>query len=144
VRRLVYNLRPPALDELGLMSALRERATAFPTDQGTQVIVEGPEHLSPLPAAVEVAAYRVAQEAVKNAAHHGKAEHCWVRLRVQDGLTLEVVDDGCGISRDVQAGVGITSMKERAAELGGSFRVEPLPSGGTSVVVWLPIAEKGV
>lgn len=143
VRRLVYNLRPPALDELGLMSALRERAAAFPADQGMMVQVEGPEQLPPLPAAVEVAAYRVAQEAVKNAAEHGQARNCWVRLRMQDGLTLEVVDDGCGISEEFRAGVGITSMKERAAELGGSFRVDPAPSGGTRVVVWLPVEGRG-
>ncbi len=143
IRRLVYNLRPPALDELGLLSALRERAAAFPSGQGPHVRVEGPDQLPPLPAAVEVAAYRIAQEAVNNAAQHGEAQQCWVRLKVDDGLTLEIIDDGSGLPDDLRVGVGITSMRERTSELGGRITIETLPEGGTRVHAWMPITGEG-
>lgn len=143
IRRLVYNLRPPALDELGLLSALRERATAFSSGQGPHVLVEGPDRLPPLPAAVEVAAYRIVQEALNNAAQHGKAKECRVRLKVDDGLTLEIIDDGGGLPDDLRVGVGITSMRERTSELGGRIKIESLPEGGTRVHAWMPIMGEG-
>jgi signal transduction histidine kinase len=143
IRRLVYNLRPPALDELGLISALRERAASFPSGAGPLVHVEGPEQMPPLPAATEVAAYRIVQEAVNNASKHGKAKECWVRLSVDDGLSLEITDDGSGLPDDMRFGVGITSMRERTSELGGTFKIESIPGGGTRVHVWMPISEEG-
>jgi signal transduction histidine kinase len=143
IRRLVYNLRPPALDELGLLSALRERAANFPAGQGPQVHVEGPEQLPPLPAATEVAAFRIVQEALNNASQHGKAKECWVRIEVDNGLTLEITDDGRGLPEEIRIGVGITSMHERTSELGGVFKIESVPKGGTRIHVWMPIAEEG-
>ena len=138
IRRLVNNLRPPALDELGLMSALRERAATYRVGSGPHVYVEGPERLPSLPAAVEVAAYRIVLEALNNAAQHGSAAHCWVRLSLDRGLTVEVIDDGTGLPEELRAGVGITSMRERTAELGGNFRIEPNPEGGVCIHAWLP------
>ena len=138
IRRLVYDLRPPALDQLGLVSALRDHAAS----QGAanlEVSIEAPEPLPPLPAAVEVAAYRIALEALTNVMHHAQAQHCWIRLRVDDGLHLEIEDDGCGIAPGVRHGVGITAMLERAAELGGICTVESGSGGGTLVRAWLPV-----
>jgi signal transduction histidine kinase len=85
-----------------------------------------------------VAAYRIVLEALNNAAQHGSAAHCWVRLSLDRGLTLEVIDDGIGLPEELRAGVGITSMRERAAELGGNFRIEPNPEGGVCIHAWLP------
>lgn len=138
IRRLVYELRPPALDELGLVGALQAQWVA---QNGLHVSIESPpEGLPPLTAAVEVAAYRIAMEAVTNAARHASACNCLVRFTAKETqLALEITDDGCGISPDARAGVGLASMKERAAELGGVCVIEPPPTGGTKVIARLPI-----
>ena len=142
IRRLVYDLRPPALDELGLVPAIREGATNY-APNGLSVSVEAPESLSPLPAAVEVAAYRIAQEALTNVARHAGARACRIRLSISDGLELEISDDGIGLPEDHPAGVGLSSMRERAAELGGTCVVEPGPAGGTCVLARLPLEATG-
>ena len=142
VRRLVYGLRPPALDDLGLSGALRVQA-AHGDHHGLRVSVEAPQSLPPLPAAVEVAAYRIAQEAITNAARHAGARNCTVNISPDKGaeiLRLEVTDDGRGIPEDRRAGVGLSSMRERAGELGGSCTVEAVSPGGTRVVAVLPLA----
>lgn len=139
IRRLVYALRPPALDDLGLVSALREQAARY-GGPGLRVVVEAPERLPPLPAAVEVAAYRIALEALTNVAHHARARACHIRLDLADALCLEVTDDGVGLAPAYRAGVGMTSMRERAMELGGSWTVESMPGAGTRVVARLPLA----
>ncbi|CAN5796524.1 hypothetical protein BH18ACT11_BH18ACT11_25400 [soil metagenome] len=142
VRRLVYGLRPPALDDLGLLGALQAQATHGDRN-GLRVTVEAPEELPVLPAAVEVAAYRIVQEAVTNAARHARARHCTARISPDEQanvLRLEVTDDGRGIPEDRSAGVGLSSMRERAGELGGSCNIENLPSSGTSVRAVLPLA----
>ena len=140
VRRLVYALRPPALDALGLAGAIRSHAS-HQDHGGLRVRVEAPEKLPSLSAAVEVAAYRIALEAVSNAARHAGARDCAVRLipDTENGaLRLEVQDDGSGIGEDRGSGVGLSSMRERAGELGGWCTVEAVPSGGTLVRAWLP------
>jgi signal transduction histidine kinase len=138
IRRLVYDLRPPALDEMGLIPAIREQATNY-GQSGLDVSVEAPKVLPPPPAAVEVAAYRIVQEALTNVSRHAKARACRVRLSVSDGLELEITDDGVGMPEDRRAGVGLSSMRERAAELGGTCAVEPMPGGGTRVLARLPL-----
>ena len=116
IRRLVYNLRPPALDQLGLAAALAESAGQV---GGVAVVVDAPSDLPALPAAVEVAAYRIAQEALTNVARHADARHCWLRLWLENNhLCLEVRDDGRGLPAEVRSGVGLHAMQERAAELG--------------------------
>jgi signal transduction histidine kinase len=161
VRRLVYDLRPPALDDLGLVPAIRQQAAnhGLLTDElpngakgpgwangknRTVFSIEAIEDLPSLPAAVEVACYRIAQEAIANASRHSGAHSCRVRLSLNDDdeqtLELEVVDDGVGIPEDRSAGVGMSSMRERAEELGGTFSVEALPQGGTRVVACLPLS----
>jgi signal transduction histidine kinase len=140
IRRLVYALRPPALDQLGLVSALREQATVCST-HGLRVVVDAPEQLPPLPAAVEVAAYRIALEALTNVVRHAQAHTCCIRLTLVDALQLEITDDGRGFPLAARAGVGLASMQERAAELGGTWRIDHLSGHGTRVCVRLPLAE---
>jgi signal transduction histidine kinase len=105
--------------------------------------MEAPEELPPLPAAVEVAAYRIIQEALTNVARHARAKTCCVRLSVDeatDALQLEVTDDGVGMPEGRQAGVGLSSMRERALELGGICDVKPIPTGGTRALARLPLS----
>lgn len=145
IRRLVYALRPPALDDLGLIPALREQAAQYaPT--GLKITVESPEVLPPLPAAVEVAAYRIVQEALTNVVRHAHAQRCVIRVVPDEGagLRIDVADDGQGLPRDRRAGVGTTSMRERAEELGGVCQVETGPRGGTIVRAHLPMSKEGL
>ena len=139
IRRLVYDLRPPALDDLGLVAAIRAQAIRY-EHSGLQVTIKAPESLPPLPAAVEVAAYRIIQEALTNIVRHADAHTCYIRLTLDNALHLEIIDDGHGISADRPMGVGLRSMHERTAELGGSCIVEALSSGGTRVHAILPYA----
>ncbi len=141
VRRLVDGLRPPDLDQLGLLGALRERAVRLSwRADGTpiEVRVRAPERLPALPAAVEVAAYRIAIEALTNAARHARASHVDLRIEIGEGLRLEVCDDGSPVDEETAwtPGVGITSMQERAAELGGRC-----VAGQGRVVATLPLGE---
>ena len=155
VRRLIYGLRPPTLDDLGLIAAIRQQAESqgmvdlpigAKTDKHREnelvFWLEAPEVLPPLPAAVEVAAYRIAQEALTNVARHAHAKTCCVRILVDeaaDAVQLEVTDDGVGILKGRRAGVGLSSIRERAVELGGECAVEPGPEGGTRVLARLPL-----
>lgn len=141
IRRLVYDLRPPALDELGLVSALRQYA-ARNSVNGLHVSVQAPEALPPLPAAVEVAAYRIALEALTNVARHARAHTCVIRLAVDEALHVEITDDGDGLPENYQAGVGMMSMRERALELGGECVIESMPAGGTRVSARLPLVRE--
>jgi len=152
VRRAVDDLRPPALDELGLVEALREHVAAYrlpvpaggtPGPADPARVTVGADALPPLRAAVEVAAYRIATEAVANAVRHAGAATCAVTLGLSgDDLLVEVSDDGRGVPADAVAGVGSTSMRERAAELGGSLDVSTAPGAGTTVRARLPLAAR--
>jgi signal transduction histidine kinase len=139
IRRIAYDLRPPALDELGLVGALKEHITAYNQGGNLQFALEAPQNIPPLRAAVEVAAYRITMEAMTNVARHANARHCQVQLSVGHRLCLEIDDDGCGIPAGVRAGVGMASMRERAEELGGTCSIAAIPSGGTCVTVHLPV-----
>ena len=142
IRRLVYDLRPPALDDLGLAEALRRLAERYGSEhEQPRVAIEVPENLPTLPAAVEVAVYRIAQEALTNVARHAKAQSCVVRLAANGDVALEIVDDGVGIPAGRNAGVGLSSMRERASELGGSCAIQSVPEGGTQVLVRLPLTK---
>ncbi len=137
IRRLVYALRPPALDDLGLVAAIAEQLTQ---NRASNIAfsLEVPEQLPPLPAAVEVACYRIVQEALTNVLRHAHAHTCIIRLVYRKQLTIEVIDDGLGLPPAYRRGVGLTSMRERAEELGGSWCIEPGPHGGTRVQARLP------
>lgn len=141
IRRLVHGLWPPALDQLGLAGALSEQASALSSANGVQIVLAAPEALPSLSAAVEVAAYRIVTEALTNVVRHAGATRCTVWLCPSETeLHLAVDDDGRGVPDSYRAGVGLTSMRERAEELGGAFRIERLPEGGTRVVASLPVA----
>lgn len=135
IRRLVDNLRPAALDELGLGSALRAQAASFP---GLVVDVRAPDTIE-LPAAVEVAAYRIATEALTNVARHSAAARCTINLELNGSLHVDVTDDGCGMAPGWQPGTGVRSIRERAAELGGTCTVAAANGGGTIVSARLPV-----
>ena len=139
IRRLVYALRPPALDDLGLVAALNEQTTHYRTS-GVALSVDAPDSLPQLPAAVEVACYRIAQEALTNVVRHARARTCTVRLTLGESLSLEITDDGIGLPASFRAGVGLTSMRERAIELGGTCLIEPVTSSGTRVYAQLPLS----
>jgi two-component system NarL family sensor kinase len=149
VRRLVYALRPPELDELGLAGAVREHAAGLNLTSANGTGGEINLHvqdgaLNGLPAAVEVAAYRITSEALTNVTRHARAQHCSVRFGVvrESGgrsFLLEISDDGIGLPDQVKAGVGMNSMRERAEELRGELRVENALHGGTRVTARLPL-----
>jgi two-component system, NarL family, sensor kinase len=140
IRRLVYELRPPALDDLGLTGALAQHAASCSTPGGLQVSIDADPGLPALSAAVEVAAYRIATEAVTNVARHAGARTATVTLTAAEAvLHVEVTDDGRGISPTNRAGVGLTSMRERAEELGGTCTLRSRPGGGSIVSAQLPL-----
>lgn len=139
IRRLVYDLRPPALDDLGLLAAIRERAHEYSDGQELQVEVDAPDKLLPLPAAVEVAAYRIVQEGLANVVKHAEAHTCHIGIRLADGLMIEIADDGIGLPERPTVGVGLRSIRERAEELGGTFQITHSSAKGTQIVVCLPV-----
>jgi two-component system, NarL family, sensor kinase len=135
VRRMVYGLRPPALDELGLVGAVRQVAQQLADRVDIAVDAVAPPVL---PAAVEVAAYRIATEAMTNVVRHSGGRHAVLSLRVDgDALWLSVTDDGAS-SGTWQAGVGLNSIIERAAEVGGRSEAGPTATGGRVCAV-LPL-----
>jgi signal transduction histidine kinase len=142
IRRLVRDLRPQAVDELGLIGAVRVRAAQY-AEAELRIAVDAPEQLGPLPAAVEVATYRIVEEALTNAVRHAHAQNCDVRLTLADGaLNLVIKDDGVGLTPGGTVGVGLLSMRERAMELGGTCLVRTGTHGGTEVLVRLPLPEE--
>ena len=136
IRQLVYAMRPPALDELGLVPALRQQAAGLRSRTGAPLAVNltAPTDLPPLSAAVEVAAYRIVMEALTNVARHSPSEAAGVRIEAPSGWLSLVVTDGCppagGADTAWQGGIGLTSMHERAAEVGGSVSAGPTATGG--------------
>ncbi|MFC4856133.1 sensor histidine kinase [Actinophytocola glycyrrhizae] len=151
IRRLAHGLRPPVLDRIGLIPAIREYAGALASRtagsessaDGVTIVLEVPSSMPKLPAPVDVAAYRIICEALTNVTRHAAASSCAVRLWVDDDLHIEVVDDGVGLPAVVNGGVGLSSMRERATELGGECLVEAENKGGTRVFATLPLPKEG-
>jgi two-component system NarL family sensor kinase len=143
VKRLIADLRPSDLDELGLVAALDRHARVLSAGDAVefdvQVVPAGP--IPALPSEVEVAAYRICLEALTNAVRHGRASRARVGLELQEASLLVVVeDDGIGLpEHGRRAGVGLASMTARAQDLGGSCTIGPRPSGGTVVTAALPL-----
>jgi two-component system, NarL family, sensor kinase len=132
LRRIIYDLRPAPLDELGLLGALGEQVDRFGR-QGLSVTLQTPPALPALPAAVEVAAYRIVTEALTNIARHAHASRATVVVSVEDGFCLDVQDDGTANTPNGhgwQPGVGLVSMAERVAEVGGTLQAGPTSTGG--------------
>ena len=139
IRRLVYGLRPPALDSLGLVGALQEYAMTLPQRSSLRVTVEAATPLDDLPAAAEVAAYRIVTEALTNVTRHSNASAATVVLSRDGGeLRVAVHDDGVNAGTGWQPGVGLTSIRDRAAELGGRCTIALDRTGGR-IDVWLPV-----
>jgi signal transduction histidine kinase len=143
VREIAYGLRPPALDELGLVPAIRQQTARLRTPDGQPFLVHvDTVELPALTAATEVAAYRIAVEALTNAARHSGGSSARTCIGVDGAhLVVEVRDEGS--SGDPWGpGVGTASMRERAAELGGFVALEPSTAGG-SVRALLPLGAAG-
>lgn len=137
VRRVVEGLRPPALDELGLPAALQQTVGRLTVAEALTVEVRISD-LPALPAAVEVAAYRIVSEAVTNTVRHATAAHCIVALSCSDRrLQVDVSDDGCGMPDTPKPGHGLDTMRERAEELGGRLWVRS--ERGTTVHAAIPL-----
>jgi signal transduction histidine kinase len=131
----------PALDEVGLVSSIRQQVAALSgVDPGhVEVVVRSPDQLGVLPAAVEVAAFRIVSEAVSNTVRHSGANQCEVTICCGErALVVEVRDDGCGIAAGTRPGIGMASMRQRAEELGGSVEVVDA-SRGTLLRARLPL-----
>jgi signal transduction histidine kinase len=151
VRRLVYDLRPPVLDQYGLLGAIRAEAPLI-AGSAVTVSIEAPERMPSLPAAVEVAAYRIVMEALTNVVRHAAATHCVIQISLRDSapgreqtsttLTVAICDDGCGVALSATPGIGLRSMRERAEELGGTCVVEARPDGGTCIQAGLPLTDR--
>jgi two-component system NarL family sensor kinase len=135
VKRIVRDLRPTALDRHGLVDALREFTRNF--GDGLEFHLDLPASDVALPAALEVAIYRIVTEAVTNIARHASAHNCWITVAVEPTIVIDVADDGCGISPTAIDGVGWTAMRERAGALGGTVQIVARRPQGTRVHVRL-------
>jgi signal transduction histidine kinase len=139
VRRISRDLRPVALDDLGLSGAVRHQALSLAAPGGPSFDVTMPDDLDALPPAVEVAAYRIVAEAMTNVVRHAKAKSCRVSLEIANGvLEISVVDDGIGL-RAPGSGAGLPSIRGRADELGGRCSIAAAAKRGTVVRVEIPI-----
>ncbi|MCW2749095.1 MAG: hypothetical protein JWR83_205 [Aeromicrobium sp.] len=132
VRRLVEGLRPPALDELGLVGALRQQTSGLHTEGGSSlhVTISAPAGLPEMSAAVEVTAYRVIVEALTNVARHATATAADVELGVDGGALWLSVQDNGRVADAWQPGVGMSSMRERVEQVGGTLTAAPGGEGG--------------
>ncbi len=138
VRRVVYALRPPLLDQLGLLGAVNNFAGSH--SAGFKLHLDLPEALPPLNAATEVAAFRIVQTALDNVAQHANAQHCTLSLSAENNyLIVQISDDGRGMPPDVTIGVGLVSMRERTEELGGTFTTGSNQPSGTIIHAAIPI-----
>jgi len=143
VRRIAEELRPELLEHLGLVSALRSLAGTITARAGLELESDFAHELPALPRETELAAYRIAQESLTNAARHARATCVLVSLQpVGERVVLRVVDDGQGLhGREESSGGGIRGMRERAVLAGAVLTVEEVPGGGTEVRLEVPVGE---
>ena len=144
VRRIARELRPEALDDLGLVNALIALCSRIGAQGGPRVRRQLQPELPPISPDVELVIYRVAQESLTNALRHARAQVATLSLEADDeGVTLRVGDDGDGIPPDAPAGAGISGMRERALLVGGRLAIESRPEHGTVVALRVPFAPAG-
>jgi two-component system sensor histidine kinase UhpB len=147
IRNLALDLRPSALDELGLIPALQDYVRDFSRRVGIPVEMEATPMENRLPPEVEVALFRVIQESLTNIAKHSQASHGWVNLKVGDRVVeVTVQDDGVGFDVDKvvnapQRSLGLFGMRERVELMGGNFTVQSGPSTGTRVHIVVPLPQ---
>jgi PAS domain S-box-containing protein len=144
-RSLSHSLRPPMLDDLGLLPALSWHIKEFTARANVQVNFQHHDLQGRFPEEVEIAAYRIVQEALTNIARHAQVHEATVTLWAdQSGLGIEISDQGAGFEQTATlanaSGVGLAGMRERVASLGGSLTITSAPGTGTSVMVELPLA----
>jgi signal transduction histidine kinase len=140
IRQIVHDLRPPSLDQLGLKGALEQLAEGLRSNvEGSPDIHTDIPTLPELSAALEVALYRITQEALTNAIKHANAKTITVMIRLESDLELLVRDDGQGLPEHYRAGLGLRSMRERAEELGGSLQLSSNAQQGTEIKATLPL-----
>lgn len=143
VRRISAGLRPSALDNLGLGAALREEAQQFSQRTSIPCVIEIVDHPDVLPGEVSTAAFRIFQESLTNITRHAGARHVASRLVIKDGvLKMAVHDDGKGIDPEElenPKSLGIIGMLERAKHVGGQLEILRGASGGTDVVLTIPL-----
>ena len=145
VRRIARELRPEALDDLGLASALAALSERFASQAGLQIVCSVDPELPELSREAELVVYRVAQEALTNVARHSGAHTAELRVeRDTDRLSLRVLDDGRGLPSDSVAGGGLQGMTERASTVEAAVRVENRPAGGVEVRLDVPLQEDGL
>ena len=150
VRRLALELRPPALDDLGLADALADLSQRFLTQSRISIDYRVSGSRARLPADVELVLYRVAQEALTNAAKHARARTVSMDLdRTQSDVSISIRDDGCGFDAELKTGhastgigLGLFGMQERVNLVGGSFRIWSKPSTGTEVFAFVPLDQR--
>jgi signal transduction histidine kinase len=138
IRRVVHDLRPPALDDLGLIGALKNQIDQFRVSD-MKIILKAPEKAPSLPAAVEVACYMICQEALNNITRHSQASLCTVSLTLDKQLCLDIDDNGKGLQADHRPGIGLGSMRQRTEELGGTFTFKSIPGNGALLQACFPI-----
>jgi two-component system, NarL family, sensor histidine kinase UhpB len=140
VRRIARRLRPEALEELGLRSALTALAERTAASSGVRVVRKLDGQLPPLPRETELTVYRIAQEALTNAIRHARATTISLRLEREDQATvLRVVDDGVGLDGS-REGAGLLGMRERALLIGGELLVGECPGGGVEIRLAVPLS----
>jgi signal transduction histidine kinase len=151
IRHIVYALRPPSLDDLGLVAAIQAHVNQLSiSKQGLKIAIEtSPRVLPRLSAAGELAVYRSILEALTNVINHAQAQECKIKLSVlkdQPGMFCwEITDDGKGLPKIIQSGIGLNSMRERAEELGGTFSIESRQiNRGTRVFSQIPLDRTGI
>lgn len=139
LRRIVHNLRPPALDELGLVYALREIILNLRRTLPLHIVFTASDEQPQLNAAVEVAIYHIVREALLNVIRHADATTCRITLDFDDVICIDIMDDGVGIAHDAPSGVGLRSIRERTDELRGTFTIIPRKENlGTHLRVIIP------
>ena len=144
VRDLMADLHPPALDDFGLLAALRTIGETLSARAGIPIVVSGAEASPRLPPAVEMGLFRVAEGALANAVNHAHATRIDVTLAAAERVTLTIADDGKGFDPGAGSGTrswGLTIMRERAEAVGATLRIDSAPGAGTRVIVEAPVGK---
>jgi signal transduction histidine kinase len=140
LRRVIHDLRPPALDEWGLVYALREHLQQLNIAGDTHFQLDVSDDMVVLTAAMDVALYHITREAVTNVVRHSNASHCNVRIYQSDCLVLSIVDDGDGFDTATASGMGLRSIRERVSELRGTFQLETATGAGVRIHIEFPLS----